>query len=592
MSNRLRALLILGLSTSSIGLAETNRELADAAANVMGIGREGLCSSCHSLNSETTIKRWASATKNVESCLAATGSSKSKLECIAGESVTNGFAVTPDQLGVYAAAVHLDPLKSLITDSYSGSQAKAILSDLLNNVSMPMNSAARLSAAQFSAIQKWFAAGTPELDYLLSGEAVDNSVCQAEYSDSLSEHLAEQDLDSWKTRLETQQTAFYGCPTDGGECFTQQRSGVDIFPDVSTKTASRSWKLDANVSMRTLMDFASSQKRQYWIRSSADGRFVGFGGTPSGIVDLQPLLAASPRQRIISINALYDPGFFPDDSGFIFQGNSTGMCNMSILKNSATTRINFNEDACTTLDSKVPLYQSVGAGLNGEDYLALTSSYQRDSGLDGTLDEFLPSEDLTAASNNKVSLYELAYDGQQWVRGSGQSFSVPYEIDWVLSHSNQLGMSRLQAERDGVVRTKGFKLYKFAKNSQGRYTKTDLAQLCGEGLKGDFSFDERFYVTYSYVRADQWKYFGYKSANDPAFVAKLRTGSADLFLHDLYAKKSYALTNMGADQYALFPHFRGDNWIYFEVYDRNTRKRSVVATDAAIKQALSVPFAR
>ncbi|MES2745140.1 MAG: hypothetical protein V4655_06925 [Bdellovibrionota bacterium] len=581
-------LLLIGLGASSIGLGQTNAELAENAANVLGIAREGLCSSCHSLNSERTITRWATATKAVESCLSATGTSKSKLACISGSSVDSTFDVTPSQLGIYAAAVHLDPIKSLITSTYGATKGKTILDDLLANVSMPMNSSARLSAAQFSAIQKWFAAGTPELSKLLSPAPVETNVCTPTFTSSLTTHLASQNLDSWKTRIESQQTPMFACPTNGGACFTQQRAGADIFPDVSTNAVSKSWKLDSASSMRTITEFSGS--RQYWIRSSPDGRFVGFGGKPSGMIDLQPLLSATPRQRVISINALYDPGFFPDDSGFIFQGNTTGMCNMDILRKSSTTSITFEEDACTVLDTKVPLYQSVGAGLNGEDYLALISSYQRDSGLDGTMDEFLPTEDLTAAANNYVTLYGLAYDGQSWVRQSGQTFKVPYEIDWVLSHSNQLGMSRVQAERDGVVRTKGFNLYKFNKNSQGQYTKTNIANLCGEGLKGDFSYDERFYITYSYVRADQWKYFGYKSASDPAFQAKLKSGAADLFLYDLFAKKTYALTNMGADQYALFPHFRADGWVYFEVYDRNTRRRSVVATDAAIRQARSLPF--
>jgi hypothetical protein len=582
-------IFLIGLGGASAGFGQSDRELAENAANVLGIGREGLCSSCHSLNSERTITRWATATKAVESCLAGSGSSKGKLSCIAGSEVDSDFDVTPSQLGIYAAGVHLDPIKGLITDAYGATKGKAILDKLLTNVSMPMNTSARLSTAQFSAIQKWFAAGTPNLADLLNPAPVDAGQCTAKFSATLSEHLASQNLDSWKSRIESQQTPMFACPTNGEACFTQQRGGADVFPDVSSQAVSKTWKLDPTVSMRTITEFTGS--RQYWIRSSPDGRFVGFGGKPSGMIDLQSLLSAAPRQRIISINALYDPGFFPDDSGFIFQGQTTGMCNMDILRRSSTTSITFNEDACTQLSSKVPLYQSVGAGLNGEDHLALVSSYQRDSGLDGTLDEFLPTEDLKAAANNTVSLYGLAYDGQKWVRKTGQTFAVPYEIDWVLSHSNQLGMSRLQAERGGIVRTKGFNLYKFQKNSQGQYAKTQIANLCGEGLKGDFSYDERFYITYSYVRADQWKYFGYTSANDPAFQAKLRTGAADLFLYDLFTKKMVPLTNMGSDQYALFPHFRADGWVYFEVYDRNTGRRTVVATDAAIREAARFPFA-
>ena len=42
---------------------------------------------------------------------------------------------------------------------------------------------------------------------------------------------------------------------------------------------------------------------------------------------------------------------------------------------------------------------------------------------------------------------------------------------------------------------------------------------------------------------------------------------------------------MHAGQYALYPHFRSDGWIYFLVRDNNTHKEYVAATDAAIKMA-------
>lgn len=589
MVKSMRALALLGLLLSSTGWAQalTSKELATKAAAVIGIGREGQCSSCHSLNSETTINRWATATKRVDACIAADSSSKEKLACISQSTVTTAanFSLSPSQLGIYAAALHLEPIKTLLTDTFGATDGQSVLTTLNKEVGMPLNSTTRLSTTQFSDVKNWFAAGTPEIAYLLEGEETSTSTCEASYDSTLSSHISAASSDSWKTRIEAQGTAMFGCTA--GTCFAQKRNGVDIFPEVSASTATARWKLDASTSMRVLTTITN--KRQYWIRSSADGRFVGFGGTPSGIIDLQSLLAATPTQRIISVDALYDPGFLPDDSGFVFQSSTTGMCNMSILRNTATKSISFQEDACTVLSSKIPLYQTIGASLNGEDYMALTSSYQRDSGTTTTLDEFIPSEDVTASSQNKLNLYDLAFDGQSWVRKTGQSFATPYEIDWVLSHSNQLGMSRLQAERDGIVRTNGFKLYKFGKDSAGKFTKTNIATLCGDGLKGDFSYDERFYINYSYIRADQWKSLGYASANDPAFQAKLKTGSADLILYDLYTKKNYALTNVNPDQYAIFPHFRADNWIYFEVYDRATGKRTVVASDAAVQAERKAP---
>jgi len=43
------------------------------------------------------------------------------------------------------------------------------------------------------------------------------------------------------------------------------------------------------------------------------------------------------------------------------------------------------------------------------------------------------------------------------------------------------------------------------------------------------------------------------------------------------------ITHMAPGQFALFPHFRSDGWIMFEVRDANTKQVYVVASDAAIR---------
>ena len=42
------------------------------------------------------------------------------------------------------------------------------------------------------------------------------------------------------------------------------------------------------------------------------------------------------------------------------------------------------------------------------------------------------------------------------------------------------------------------------------------------------------------------------------------------------------ITEMHAGQYALYPHFRSDGWIYFLVRDDNSGREYVVASDAAL----------
>ena len=44
------------------------------------------------------------------------------------------------------------------------------------------------------------------------------------------------------------------------------------------------------------------------------------------------------------------------------------------------------------------------------------------------------------------------------------------------------------------------------------------------------------------------------------------------------------ITAMKPGQFALYPHFRSDGWLYFIVRDANGRKEYIVASDWALKQ--------
>ena len=74
---------------------------------------------------------------------------------------------------------------------------------------------------------------------------------------------------------------------------------------------------------------------------------------------------------------------------------------------------------------------------------------------------------------------------------------------------------------------------------------------------------------------------GFSSANDTGFADYQEVGSSNLYLVDLTTGDSRRLTNMPAGQYALFPHFRSDGWIYFVVRTLENEEY-FVATDAAL----------
>ncbi|MEO8182240.1 MAG: hypothetical protein ABI895_25675, partial [Deltaproteobacteria bacterium] len=57
--------------------------------------------------------------------------------------------------------------------------------------------------------------------------------------------------------------------------------------------------------------------------------------------------------------------------------------------------------------------------------------------------------------------------------------------------------------------------------------------------------------------------------------------ASNLILVDLLDGSSHVITHMDPGQYALYPHFRSDGWLYFVVRTLD-REEYFAATDAAV----------
>ncbi len=575
-------------------LAQDSFARAERVANVLGIGRSGACSSCHAMNSEQTLYRWARVyNKGLNRCINNQAlTAKEKLYCLSGQSLDEVWQLKPSTLGFWSAGLHLNPMKQLMQDAFGAEQAQIIQDQLRMTTTMPLRAQSLLTEAEFQDVRDWVDEDLPFLDELLSPYQGPTQ-CEAFLSPDMQSHLQSMHEKGWQKRNKDRGMFMFGCNAQSEHCFEQQRQGQDIFPDVSRLPDLAAWKADSNSQLRVLADL--SEETQYWIRSSADGRFIAFGGSPSGVVDLQSRLTDPTKTRIISVNAYYDPGFFPDDSAFVFQGNRTAICSNSLLKNPNTRMIDFSEDACSVSDEvQLPLYQAVGASLDGADYLAATGDFLSDIGAENPFIRSNQSLDLNASPRARLLLQPLEYDGQRWIRRTTQAFDTPWELDWGLAPSNRLLISRFEGRVEGDMKHLGYQLYQLTKNvSSGglaQYSKNMVGRLCFDGLKVGFSFDDRFIVSYGYIKPDQFALLGYASAEDPEFQARLREGTSNLFLFDLWTQKLHTLTHMGPGQFALFPHFRSDGWIYFMAYDQKAGQRRLMAIDQAIMMQKTSPM--
>ena len=129
--------------------------------------------------------------------------------------------------------------------------------------------------------------------------------CVTSITPELQQHVAAMKTQGWGAKLADQATPMWGCgaETDAKECLKD-------LPVVTEP-----WKpAGVEQTMRVLRDLP---RTSYWVRSSADGRFVGYGQfTSAAVIDLNKA-AGTPT---IQVDARYDPAFFPDNNGVSFAG--------------------------------------------------------------------------------------------------------------------------------------------------------------------------------------------------------------------------------------------------------------------------------
>ena len=95
------------------------------------------------------------------------------------------------------------------------------------------------------------------------------------------------------------------------------------------------------------------------------------------------------------------------------------------------------------------------------------------------------------------------------------------------------------------------------------------------------SHNERVVATHHYTDTSDAQDFGF-AAEDVEFTDMI-SNSSNIWIYDMYSGDKMRITRMRKGQFALYPHFRSDGWLYFLVRDMNNRTEYVVASDAAIR---------
>jgi len=533
--------------------------LARAAGARLGIGTAKACDQCHALTRET-FANWLVDTRAADACfttLTPTSDVQAKgiMDCFRS---ATGQPYSPHRLGIYATGASLGWFNAVVQLAY-GSGWATEWAQWTGRVLMPRGGAELFTQAEFDLVAEWFARGLPELEAVLNDLPPPDG-CTQDIQPEVATHVAAMQTAGWTAVNLAAGINMFGCQgaTTPLECLA-------TFPLSTTNTWSAAWGTAApSTKLRILHPY--NYGSSFWTRSSADGRFVAHGGGPGGstVIDLQ-------TNREIPADANYDPGFFPDNSGFVIQGGAKAWCRQSLLT-SNPTQITFNEPQCTNL-SVIGLYQHIGA-VAGGDYWAVNGQFVSDNG-GGE-----PSANFSSSNTNNLT--PMIWNGTNYVARQSTQVPMPFEGDTVISSTAKLLISRTTFQ--GAQ--SGFTLRKLSATLNGnRYDVSApvIGRYCVSGGKPGFSYDDRWITYHHYVQSSEWQSMGYPSQSDPAFQALVNANTANVFLLDITNGVARRITNMNAGQRALFPHFRSDGWIYFIVKGGITgHTETVVASDAAL----------
>lgn len=567
-----------GAETTEQASTAEDLALAGQVLTLLG-GPNGKCRGCHSASPEK-IRSWGQAMQAVDAaCFApAALTPMQRVNCMRS-TPSSASPFSARKLGLYAAGTALAQMSNVFQGAFPASQWADSYAAFQQQAAMPRGRTP-MSAADFAKVKGWVLRGMPQLDQAISGgdggadastdadaSALGDARADADASangcvesttPALAAHVTQMQTQGWGARLADLTTPMFGC---GGAATAL--GCLTTVPEITTQLAAPG----VTQKIRKLRQLPSIS--HYWVRSSADGRYVGFGYNNSArVIDLSKPTSATP----IAIAANYDPFFLSGNDGFAFAGahadGNIHMCRQSLLADVSALSapsVSLLEAKCTTLGNDV--YQSIGSALEGTRYFVTVGAHENDDGGNDIVAP-LPADFSSTATTRFIPMVN---DGVAYRAQTSVNVPMPGEGDVMLSPSSKLLVARYK----GGAKQGGYRVRAVVSSQTAGGTTTVQtplrAQICLKGAKAAFSFDERFLATHQYV-----------DRTEPD-QATLPQGSSNIVIADLKTGAKVRLTRMAAGQYALYPHFRADGWLYFLVRDMNTNVEYVAATDATLR---------
>lgn len=556
--------------------AVSDADLATQSLQILGADVQGAvpqsCNNCHGVTKQK-LRYWrALSDTSLSSCLTDLAPTDQQvalnmIACVREMPALDTSDYTTKNLGIFATATSLPWFEYLFHVAYPGAHEEP-LAEFRAAVGMPKEDVPSLTQEQFDIVAEWYARGLPGLDETLVTDPPP-STCEDGISVEVGAHVNAMATTGWRALDRMNNMSMHGCGTA-----TDPLMCLQTYPAAADQPYGVGWELPNRGHIRILAD--NTYVSSYWTRSSPDGRFVAHGAATmnpdSIILDLQR------GGLIVPVDAKYDPAFFPDNSGFVFQGGSRNTCPISVLTSNPAD-VTMLETGCRRI-TNIGLYQHIGQSIAaGGDYFALDNEFESD---DGGKVPTRKDPDASFSSQAYLSFTAMVFTGTQYNVKGTVNVDTPFEGDAVLSHSAQLVMSRVANPQEDQL---GYVLRKVNATPSGTsyaYSTPEIARYCFSGGKPAFSFDERWVAFHHYVTSADAVELGFTGPQDPGFADYMVKGAANIYLLEIATGAKVRITNMAPGQYALFPHFRADNWIYAQVRDANLGHEITIAHDGAL----------
>lgn len=557
-----------------------DNDLADQALALLSDSQAGNCSDCHGITKQRLYHWRALSDSSVSECLTDLSVpnqtvAREMINCLREDPNNSNSFFDASHAAIFSTGAHLAWFKYTFEIAY-GASYLAPYNEFLNRIGMPKGGNTPYNQSQFDIIASWFTRGLPLIEAKLPGDPAPTE-CTPGVSSVVTNHVAETALSGWRAVNEQNGILMHGCNPMSNDVF----DCLSTYPSYAETPAQSNWAANVpNQQIRVLRE--NGYRSSFWTRSSADGRYVGHGATSGGTntSNANSMIVDLKRDYQIPGTAYYDPSFFPDNSGFMFQTGRAYMCNQSFL--SDTKAVTYDAEPECTYTNNIGLYQHVGADVGSGDYWAVAAQFTSDNGGGRTFSD--PNAGFS--SNSTARLTPVVHDGSNYSAGERISKSIPYEGDTIISASSKMLLSRLRGPGGSQM---GFVMRQLnATETQQGYDIEipEVARYCFNGGKPAFSYDDRWLVLHHYldVSGDTDAIdLGFSGSSDPGFSDYQNDGAANIYLIDTLTGDVTRITTMNSGEYALFPHFRSDGWIYFIVRSVNYSGEYIVASDAALR---------